>query len=278
MGLTAGAGQGRTAAWGGAARESRAEHDRIAIDGGSQLVRAARRFATRCHARQRSAIDGGRFIEHPLEVAHLLRNAGCSDVVVAAGLLHDVLEDTSVGADELAARFGTDVASLVCAVSDDARVSSYRERKQRLREQVRQTGGGAAMVFAADKISKVQELNGALARDRTDDTSVLGKLGRREQLRRRLQIEHHASREMLRTVAPNHPLVHRLAEELATCPLAHAEAMPSGDGQHLAATPRRTRVSAAAASTHTWVECACRPDALPRQRPPRRASGGEHFA
>jgi hypothetical protein len=43
-----------------------------------------------------------------------------------------------------------------------------------------------------------------------------------------LQIEHyHESLEMLRTVAPDHPLVHRLAEELATCPLAHAEAMPS---------------------------------------------------
>ena len=43
--------------------------------------------------------DGARFIEHPLEVARLLRAAGCSDVVVAAGLLHDVLEHTAVTAD-----------------------------------------------------------------------------------------------------------------------------------------------------------------------------------
>jgi (p)ppGpp synthase/HD superfamily hydrolase len=64
----------------------------------SSLVRSALVFAVRCHARQRRRSDGTAFIEHPLKVAGLLHDAGCSDVVVAAGLLHDVVEDSQVTA------------------------------------------------------------------------------------------------------------------------------------------------------------------------------------
>ena len=165
----------------------------------STLARSARVFATRCHADQRRASDGARFIEHPLEVARLLRDAGCSDVVVAAALLHDVVEDTPVGVGELRERFGPDVADLVQAVTDDARVASYRRRKRLLREQVRRAGRDAALLFAADKISKVRELQ-----EQTAD-------GRRQ----RMRLEHYrASLGMLQGVAPQHPLVERLAHEL----------------------------------------------------------------
>ena len=198
------------------------EHDRGGIDGGSSLARAARVFATRCHARQWRDSDGARYIEHPLEVARMLRAADCSDVVVAAGLLHDVLEDTAVSAEELRARFGADVAMLVVAVSDTGG-GGYRERKQRLREQVRLTGGDAALVFAADKISKVRELNVACTHDATDAAAGGRRVDTRREHVRRLQIEHYyASLEMLRAVAPHHALVDRLAEELADCPYAAA--------------------------------------------------------
>jgi (p)ppGpp synthase/HD superfamily hydrolase len=174
------------------------------IDESSALARSARVFATRCHARQRRSSDGASFIEHPLEVARLLRDAGCSDVVVAAGLLHDVVEDAAVSADELREHFGADVADLVLAVTEDARVSSYRRRKRLLREQVRRAGDDAALVFAADKISKVRELAAERRRDRA---AVL-------------RLEHYReSLGMLRSVAPEHPLVDRLADELDARPL-----------------------------------------------------------
>jgi (p)ppGpp synthase/HD superfamily hydrolase len=173
------------------------------VDDSSALARSARAFATSCHARQRRASDGASFIQHPLEVARLLREAGCSDVVVAAGLLHDVVEDTAVTANELRARFGRDVAELVLAVTEDARVASYRRRKRLLREQVRRAGDDAALVFAADKISKVRELPAGRRRDRA---AVL-------------RLEHYReSLGMLRSVAPQHPLVSRLADELDARP------------------------------------------------------------
>ena len=99
-------------------------------------MRSALVFAVRCHARQRRKSDGAAFIEHPLEVAGLLHDAGCSDVVVAAGLLHDVVEDSHVTVAELTWRFGAEVASLVQAVSEDSTVDNYRHRKRMLREQV----------------------------------------------------------------------------------------------------------------------------------------------
>src|SRR3712207_7550885 len=48
------------------------------------------------HAYQRRAVDDAPFILHPLEVASLLSARGCDDAVVAAGLLHDVVEKTEV--------------------------------------------------------------------------------------------------------------------------------------------------------------------------------------
>lgn len=212
-----------------AAGDAIAKHDHCEVDGATSLTRAARVFATRCHARQRRASDGARFIEHPLEVARLLRGAGCSDIVVAAGLLHDVLENTAVSTAELTARFGAEVAALVCAVSEDAPAGSYRDRKQRLREQVRMTGGEAALLFAADKISKVRELDAAIPPRETDATRTRrGRAEGRTEHLRRLQIEHyHESLEMLRSVAPHHPLVNQLADELAHRPLARTRAVPA---------------------------------------------------
>jgi (p)ppGpp synthase/HD superfamily hydrolase len=68
------------------------------------------------------------------------------------------VEDTPVSLAELRACFGAQVATLVKAVTEDPRIQSYRRRKRMLREQVRDAGTDAALVFAADKIAKVREL------------------------------------------------------------------------------------------------------------------------
>jgi (p)ppGpp synthase/HD superfamily hydrolase len=190
--------------------------DRAVIDQASSLARSARAFAARCHARQRRASDDAPFIEHPLEVARLLLDAGCSDVVVAAGLLHDTVEDSPASLAELKACFGAEVAALVRAVTDDPSIHSYRRRKRTLREQVRNAGGDAALVFAADKIAKVRELprgdlaaRGQRASDRYLEHAHL------------MCLEHyHQSLAMLQHVIPGHPLVTRLAAELDDRPIA----------------------------------------------------------
>ncbi len=125
-------------------------------------TRAALEYARRQHAGQRRSSDGAAFIEHPAEVGWLLYRAGAPDHVIAAGVLHDVLEKTAVGVGELEARFGAAVADLVRAVSEDERVARYGPRKAALRRQVAAAGRDAMMVFAADKVSKVRELRAAI--------------------------------------------------------------------------------------------------------------------
>lgn len=121
------------------------------------MTRSALAYANSVHRGQQRP-DGSAFILHPLEVARLLHDADAPDHLIAAGLLHDVLEKTSATADELQSRFGVQVSSLVLAVSDDDRISGYAARKTALRQQVASAGDEALSLFAADKVSKLREL------------------------------------------------------------------------------------------------------------------------
>ena len=85
-------------------------------ESGRDLVTRAYAFAEAAHAGQRRA-SGGPFFEHPSQVALLLAHFGMDPVGVAAGLLHDVPEDTERTCAEVAALFGEDVAQLVDGVT-----------------------------------------------------------------------------------------------------------------------------------------------------------------
>ncbi|MBD2021128.1 bifunctional (p)ppGpp synthetase/guanosine-3',5'-bis(diphosphate) 3'-pyrophosphohydrolase, partial [Leptolyngbya sp. FACHB-36] len=68
------------------------------------------------HAGQRRA-SGEPYIMHPVAVAGLLRDLGGGSALIAAGFLHDVVEDTEVTPEELEQRFGPEVRSLVEGVT-----------------------------------------------------------------------------------------------------------------------------------------------------------------
>jgi HD domain len=183
------------------------------------LAPRALAFAVRCHAGQWRG-DGRPFINHPLEVARLLRDAGCGEDLIAAGLLRDVVEDANVTFAELATRFGDDVAALVRGVTDDACVASYRRRKQTLRDQVRFIGGDVALLFAAGEIAELREWPQEVAHERArlSELAPDNRARRYVEQHRELRLEHHrASLTMLEHVAPGHPLVTQLADELEVC-------------------------------------------------------------
>jgi (p)ppGpp synthase/HD superfamily hydrolase len=124
---------------------------------------------------------------------------------VAAGLLHDVVEDTDATTEDLRERFGDRVAGLVEALSDDPGIEDKRARKAALRDQVAAAGRDAQAIFAADKVAKARELRATLTRDpsaRADDG-----IG--------LRLEHYEkSLEMLAVHIPDLPLVRQLRFEL----------------------------------------------------------------
>jgi (p)ppGpp synthase/HD superfamily hydrolase len=162
-------------------------------------------WARQLHAGQVRDVDRAPFILHPLEVGALLSGRGFDDEVVAAGLLHDAVEDTNVGIDDIRARFGERIATIVAAVTEDPALSDYAERKAALRAAVAEAGPDAQAVYAADKVVKARELRAQAARaERALDEP---------DLYRRLEHYEHSLR-MLQATAPRLPLVHQLAFEL----------------------------------------------------------------
>jgi hypothetical protein len=125
---------------------------------GLPKTRVALEYARDLHRGQVREVDGAPFIVHPREVASILYAAGAPDHLIAAGALHDVIEKTPATAFHLRHRFGSTIAALVLAVSEDEHIASYNERKGALRHQVAEAGEEALMLFAADKISKAREL------------------------------------------------------------------------------------------------------------------------
>jgi guanosine-3',5'-bis(diphosphate) 3'-pyrophosphohydrolase len=85
-------------------------------EAGCDLVSQAFQFAYKLHEGQKRA-SGEAYICHPIEVACLLRDLGGDSAMIAAGFLHDVVEDTDVTADEIEAHFGEEVRRLVEGVT-----------------------------------------------------------------------------------------------------------------------------------------------------------------
>lgn len=85
------------------------------------VVEKARKFAEQAHEGARRRYTGEPFLSHPLEVARLVATVTDDPEVVAAALLHDVVEDTDVGLDEIRDEFGARVATLVSELTDISR-------------------------------------------------------------------------------------------------------------------------------------------------------------
>ncbi len=93
-------------------------------------LRKAYIFAASAHKGQ-SRRSGEPYLSHPLEVANMLADLKLGPTTLAAGLLHDVLEDTAVTLPQLQKAFGQEVASQVEGVTKISRVQeSSPERQQ----------------------------------------------------------------------------------------------------------------------------------------------------
>ncbi len=182
---------------------------------------AALAYAVQQHAGQRRTADGAPFVLHPIEVATLLADAGAPDHVVAAGVLHDTIEKTSTEPDDLRERFGSRVAALVVALSEDPAISGYTARKAALRDQVEAAGDEALMVFAADKVSKARELRMTFARAENGGSARRG-----SRAHRKLAHYRHCA-DLLDVRLAESPLVRSLHDELAELALVERRELVS---------------------------------------------------
>jgi guanosine-3',5'-bis(diphosphate) 3'-pyrophosphohydrolase len=124
------------------------------------LFISALKFCSEKHRDQRRK-DAVRtpYLNHPIEVAEILWTVGKvreMNVLIGA-LLHDVIEDTETGPEEIGSRFGEEVLSLVLEVTDDKRLPKSKRKELQVLHAPR-LSSGAKLIKIADKIGNVRDV------------------------------------------------------------------------------------------------------------------------
>ena len=99
------------------------------------IVEKAYAFAERAHAGQRR-LSGEAYLSHPVAVASILADLELDVITLAAGLLHDVVEDTKTSLADVEKEFGREIALLVDGVTKLSRIE-YRSREDEQVENLR---------------------------------------------------------------------------------------------------------------------------------------------
>lgn len=94
-----------------------------------ERIRAAYEFADKAHAGQKR-LSGEPYIRHPLEVTNILVSLKPDEDSIIAGLLHDVIEDTSINLDEIKSLFGENVIPLLKGLEKLGKVYYRGEERQ----------------------------------------------------------------------------------------------------------------------------------------------------
>ncbi|HEY6450021.1 MAG TPA: bifunctional (p)ppGpp synthetase/guanosine-3',5'-bis(diphosphate) 3'-pyrophosphohydrolase [Candidatus Cybelea sp.] len=128
---------------------------------GQQLTRAYE-LAVAAHQGQRRA-SGESYVEHPLAVAGILAELEVDHQTIAAALLHDVVEDTSVTSEQVTEQFGEEVARLVDGVTkltripyqskEDAQVENLRKMFLAMAKDIR-----VIIIKLADRLHNMRTL------------------------------------------------------------------------------------------------------------------------
>jgi GTP pyrophosphokinase len=139
------------------------EIPRYQAGGDVDVVRRAYEFTEEVH-RGQSRVSGEPYHVHPLAVAGLLVEFRMDATTVAAGLLHDVLEDTATSKTVLVERFGTDIAELVDGVTKIGKLA-FGSREERQAENFRKMLVAMArdirvlMIKLADRLHNMRTLH-----------------------------------------------------------------------------------------------------------------------
>ena len=115
------------------------------------MVEKAIIFAAKAHNNQKRKGTDIPYITHPFAVGMLLQKEKCSDEVIAAGILHDTLEDTETTFKDLTEAFGVHVANLVLAASENDKSLPWEVRKQHTIDMLKDASLEEIQVIVADK-------------------------------------------------------------------------------------------------------------------------------
>jgi guanosine-3',5'-bis(diphosphate) 3'-pyrophosphohydrolase len=127
-----------------------------------EIIRRAWQFCLQQHEGQKRA-SGEPYIIHPLEVAQVLAELKMDSTAIAAGLLHDAVEDTDVTSPEIAKRFGEQVAHIVEGVTKLDKIK-FANREDHQAENIRKmllamvTDVRVVIIKLADRLHNMRTL------------------------------------------------------------------------------------------------------------------------
>jgi GTP diphosphokinase / guanosine-3',5'-bis(diphosphate) 3'-diphosphatase len=127
-----------------------------------EIIRKAWAFCLQQHEGQKRA-SGEPYIIHPLEVGQVLAEMKMDSTAIAAGLLHDAVEDTDVTSSEIAKRFGDQVAHIVEGVTKLDKIK-FANREDHQAENIRKmllamvTDVRVVLIKLADRLHNMRTL------------------------------------------------------------------------------------------------------------------------
>ncbi len=132
-------------------------------DYGHELVVRAICFAAEKHKGQPRKKKTIPFIVHPMEAAAIVSSMTDDPEVIAAAVLHDVLEDTPTSKEELTREFGRRICDLVAEESEDKRPDqppeeTWQPRKQETIDKLAHAGRDTKILTLADKLANIREM------------------------------------------------------------------------------------------------------------------------
>lgn len=130
------------------------------------LFDRAARYAIEAHAGTERRGKGFPYILHPMEAAAIVATITPDPEILAAAILHDVIEDTDRTVEDLRREFGDRIAEMVAAESDDpmahlSEEASWHARKQAAIDRLARAPHDSKIVALGDKLSNMR----AIARD-----------------------------------------------------------------------------------------------------------------
>ena len=129
-----------------------------------ELVSEAIAFAVKAHDGMRRKKSDAPYILHPLEAAVIVGTMTDDQNVIAAAVLHDVVEDAGIALEEIEEKFGKRVWELVASETEDKRADlppsdTWRIRKEESLEVLKKTEDvGVLMVWLGDKLANMRSI------------------------------------------------------------------------------------------------------------------------
>tara|TARA_Y200000002_G_C22562175_1_gene612973 strand:- start:366 stop:869 length:504 start_codon:yes stop_codon:yes gene_type:complete len=124
------------------------------------IVERAEQFAVQAHGPQKRKYSGDPYIVHPIEVSEIVKSVPHTNAMVAAAILHDVIEDTEATYDDIVVNFGTLVADLVDELTDVSKPEDGNRavRKAIDRAHLAKASADAQTIKLADVISNTKDI------------------------------------------------------------------------------------------------------------------------